>query len=62
MMGNVVRLERLVEPAKQRRHAKSQKTTAEIVIFPGVRYERWDDAVATACPRRAGNARDFIEL
>jgi hypothetical protein len=34
--------------------------SAEIVIFPGVRYERWDDA--NARPKRRTKQRDRIEL
>lgn len=35
--------------------------SAEIVIFPGVRYERWDDMTASAKKRRT-KPRDRIEL
>ena len=30
---------------------------AEIIIFPGVRYERWDDAPPAPKPVKAGKGR-----
>jgi hypothetical protein len=36
-------------------------TPAEIVFFPGVRYERWDEAVAVK-PRKRARRRDRLEL
>lgn len=62
MMGNVVRLERPEPPKKRGKAAKVPKTSAEIIIFPGVRYERWDDVAATTRRQSIGNARDYIEL
>lgn len=45
-----------------RRSASINATgSAEIVIFPGVRYERLDDTSAPRAKRR-GKARDRIEL
>jgi hypothetical protein len=32
-----------MKPAPQPRKARRGRTSAEIVIFPGVRYERWAD-------------------
>lgn len=48
---------------KSRRRAARGKTagSAEIVIFPGVRYERYDDAPVAMQKRRA-KQRDRIEL
>lgn len=42
----------------QRRRAPG---TAEIVMFPGVRYERLDDAT-TARQKAVGRMRDLIDL
>lgn len=47
---------RASEEKPTQRPAKRKRRSAEIVIFPGVRYERWDDATpAVAAP---GASRD----
>lgn len=62
MMGNVVRLER-PEPRKRgRKAAEPPQVSAEIIIFPGVRYERWDETAAIEPRLNVRMARDFIEL
>ncbi len=37
-------------------------TSAEIVFFPGVRYERWQDASQETKPKRKSKKRDKLEL
>jgi hypothetical protein len=37
-------------------------TPAEIVFFPGVRYERWDDTAAVRPAKKRARRRDRIEL
>jgi hypothetical protein len=57
-----------VTPQRPRQQAQSSASSAEIVIFPGVRYERWDAAPAEDAPfrrtraQRARIARDRLEL
>lgn len=36
--------------------------TAEIVIFPGVRYERWRDADGKSETGKASASRDVLQL
>lgn len=36
--------------------------TADIVLFPGVRYERWAEAEEPAKPRRRARRRDHLDL
>jgi len=42
----------------------SRAVSAEVIIFPGVRYERWDEAHAvTSAPAEERRARrDVLEL
>jgi hypothetical protein len=38
---------------------------AEVILFPGVRYERWNDATATgdgSARSKNGHERDILEL
>lgn len=37
-------------------------TSADIVFFPGVRYERWEDAAQEAKLKRRTKKRDKLEL
>ena len=37
-------------------------STAEIVFFPGVRYERWEDAAQDLKPKRKAKKRDNLVL
>jgi hypothetical protein len=37
-------------------------TPAEIVFFPGVRYERWDDTAPVKPAKKRARRRDRIEL
>ena len=41
--------------------SRAHSTPAEIVFFPGVRYERWDDSPAETSGKRPGR-RDKLEL
>lgn len=36
--------------------------SAEVILFPGVRYERWSEQDATAASAERGNTRDVLEL
>ena len=40
----------------------SSGSTAEIVFFPGVRYERWEEASQEDKPKRKPKKRDKLEL
>ena len=37
-------------------------STAEIVFFPGVRYERWEEAAQESKPKRKPKKRDNLVL
>lgn len=64
MMNNIVRLDQPQNRSDRRKAAESSDGTGEIVIFPGVRYERWDEVktASKSCDRGGGTRRDFIEL
>lgn len=64
MMNNIVRLDQPQNRSDRRKAVESSDGTGEIVIFPGVRYERWGDEkeASKACDRADGTRRDFIEL
>ena len=53
-------------PAQTRAFARSDRngrtTSAEIVFFPGVRYERWEEASAQTKQKRRTKKRDKLEL
>jgi hypothetical protein len=55
-----------IEVAPRARKARRGRSSAEIVLFPGVRYERWsDDAAEPAIERdtrRRGVERDRLQL
>ncbi len=46
------------------RAPKQCGTSAEIVLFPGVRYERWEDApqARKSRPRRKAVKRDTLDI
>lgn len=64
MMSNIVRLEPPVKTGSQKAAADGLQTTAEIVIFPGIRYERWGamGAENPATTQTSASQRDLIEL
>jgi hypothetical protein len=41
---------------------KAQSGSAEVVIFPGVRYERWSEEAAAKPRARRPRQRDLLEL
>jgi len=47
--------------APRRRPARRSRPTAEIILFPGVRYERWDEAPAGSDAQTA-IVRDRLQL
>jgi len=60
-------------PEEQRRHesacAAREHGSAEVIVFPGVRYERWNEAgdaepmrQAATKKRRLDQRRDVLEL
>ena len=64
MMTNIVRLSQPQNVKRDRQDEPAPTQSADIVIFPGVRYERWDedaDTTVASAPDR-GVRRDFIEL
>lgn len=54
------------QPALQCRQVTGKTAgaaSADIVLFPGVRYERWTEAQPeTAKPKRRARRRDHLEL
>ena len=65
MMGNIVRIDETPHRGERRSTDPKNAKSAEIVIFPGVRYERWDDdrpAAGSGVKSGSGVRRDFIEL
>jgi hypothetical protein len=63
-MDNIVRLSRPQNERHIEREADTTVRSADIVIFPGVRYERWEDEDGDVASTSTGRAvrRDFIEL
>lgn len=53
-------------PASQSRASSNAHTMSgipgEVVIFPGVRYDRIDDAAPAKSKKRPGTRRDLLEL
>jgi hypothetical protein len=47
---------------ERRRSTRRDKPSAEIILFPGVRYERWADAPGDHEPARATIKRDRLQL
>lgn len=45
-----------------RRTARRAQSSAEVILFPGVRYERWQDAQADREPARTAIVRDRLQL
>lgn len=37
-------------------------SSAEVILFPGVRYERWGEPVTTTSSSERGKTRDVLEL
>lgn len=46
----------------RRRSARRGRSSAEIILFPGVRYERWGDEPAEHEARRPAVVRDRLQL
>lgn len=63
MMDNIVRFKRPMQASKRTSDGRPDKHGAEIILFPGIRYEYWDGACQSrtdadpVLPRR-----DTIEL
>lgn len=55
---------RIAPPTAPRRSGTSASTgSAEIILFPGVRYERWEDTAAKQpTDGRRAKARDRLDL
>ncbi|MFN3743657.1 MAG: hypothetical protein ACK4TL_03020 [Hyphomicrobiaceae bacterium] len=51
-----------VQVPPRRRPVRRSRSTAEIILFPGVRYERWEDAPAVHDAARSGVVRDRLQL
>lgn len=57
-MGDVVRLQRIEEPRRSaRRIDAKQQQPCQILIFTGVRYERWSDETTPPAPAPAPKRR-----
>lgn len=46
----------------ERRDPNGRTSSAEIVFFPGVRYERWHEASPQPKQKRKSKKRDKLEL
>lgn len=51
-----------MQVSERGRSTRSDKPTAEIILFPGVRYERWNNAPVDREPSRATIKRDRLQL
>jgi hypothetical protein len=51
-----------MQAAPRRRPMQRSKLPAQIILFPGVRYERWEDAVAEQEARQQTVVRDRLQL
>jgi hypothetical protein len=60
-MATILDFPEMQVPAR-RRPARRGKPPAEIILFPGVRYERWDEASAEAEASRSTVIRDRLQL
>jgi hypothetical protein len=58
-MANIVEL-CTARARSERRVAPERTGAAEVVLFPGVRYERWSDQAGM--PRNARRQRDTLDL
>lgn len=52
-MGEVVRLQRDEEPRRSAKRADAGRAPCQILIFTGVRYERWTDESTPPSPAPA---------
>ena len=59
-MATILEFRASQEPSKPA-HGRRKRRSAEIVIFPGVRYERWSDAPA-AGQAPSATQRDTLTL
>ena len=46
----------------RRRPSRRVQSSAEVILFPGVRYERWEDAQAEREATRGLIVRDRLQL
>jgi len=56
-MGDVVRLQRVEEPQRLAGHVDAKQQPCKILIFTGVRYERWTDETTPPAPAPAPKRR-----
>lgn len=65
MMSNIVRLVQRPQPETKSPMRHASGSGAEIILFPGVRYERWESSRAGLVGNAAdttGVRRDVIDL
>jgi hypothetical protein len=64
-MATILEFRKLVEPAGSTT-AQVQQTSAraacEIIVFPGVRYERWEEPPVKAKRKSRQKPRDLLEI
>ena len=60
-MAMILEFPEMQVPAR-RRTARRPQSSAEVILFPGVRYERWEDATAEREPMRGMIVRDRLQL
>ena len=60
-MATILDFPEMQVPARRRTSRRAQ-SSAEVILFPGVRYERWEDAPADREPARAMVVRDRLQL
>ncbi len=62
-MASILEFRPPVFEGRQEAARREQAGPADIVLFPGVRYERWtDSAPEPAKPRRRARRRDHLNL
>jgi hypothetical protein len=60
-MAMILEFPEMQVPAR-RRIARRAQPSAEVILFPGVRYERWEDAPTDRESARAMVVRDRLQL
>ena len=60
-MAMILAFPEMQVPAR-RRPSRRVESSAEVILFPGVRYERWEDAPAGREPAHGMVVRDRLQL
>ena len=60
-MAMILAFPEMQVPAR-RRPSRRVQSSAEVILFPGVRYERWEEVQAEREPMRGMVVRDRLQL